>query len=198
MSKKQQTIDTYNATAERMSEKFKSQGARVSDINETFALCGKENPIVLEIGCGSGRDAAEICKRTNSYLGVDISEEFIKIAQRDVPNGKFIVADIENFEFPTKLDIVFAFASLLHVPKESLRAILKKTFDALNTGGVIRISLKYADFYQESTKRDEFGIRTYYLYSQEDLRELLAGFSIIKEDVSEIRDQMWLEILAQK
>ena len=34
------------------------------DLEETFNLVGKKNPKVLEIGCGNGRDAREIIKRT--------------------------------------------------------------------------------------------------------------------------------------
>ena len=88
---------------------------RVSDIDETFNLFSKSNPSVLEIGCGNGRDAAEICKRTNKYLGLDIAEKFIEIARQKVPQGRFEIADVETYDFPQNLDIVFAFASPLRV-----------------------------------------------------------------------------------
>lgn len=198
MNKKEQTVATYNATALSMAKKFHNLGARTSDISETFKLIDKKNPVVFEIGCGSGRDAAEICKYTKNYLGIDISEKFVEIARKEAPEGLFKVADVENYTFPQELDIIFAFASLLHVPKESLRKVLKQGYEALNTGGVIRISLKYSDTYQEVTKEDEFGIRTYFFYSQTDMRELLEKFTIIKNEINDLRGQKWLEILAKK
>ncbi|MEK7586094.1 MAG: methyltransferase domain-containing protein [Patescibacteria group bacterium] len=198
MNKKQQTIDTYNLTADNMAEKFDNLGARVEDIDETFKLVPKENPSVLEIGCGNGRDAKEIVKRTNNYLGIDVALKFIEIAKENVPEGKFEVADIENYTFPKNLDIAFAFASLIHVPKDSFEKVLRELYSALNTGGVARLSMKYSEVYKEIEKEDEFGIRTYYLYSKEDIERFAGNFNIIKNETNELRGQTWLEVLLQK
>jgi SAM-dependent methyltransferase len=198
MDKKNQTIHTYNESAISLAKKFDELGARISDIEETFALIQKGNPFVLEIGCGNGRDAVEITKRTNNYLGIDISEKLIELAKQKVPNANFQVADIETFTFPGDLDMVFAFASLIHVPKEALARILIEAGMALSENGVIRLSMKYADTYSETTKEDEFGIRTYYLYSKGDIEEVASGFKIIKSELNDLRGQMWLEIILQK
>ncbi len=152
MDNKTQTIDTYNESAQSLAEKFDSLGARVDDINGTFVLIQKDNPMVLEIGCGNARDAEEVLKHTNNYLGVDVSAKLIELAKQKVPNGHFIIADAEEYILPTDLDIVFAFASLIHVPKESLQKICKAILASLNQGGAFRLSLKYAEEYMESTK----------------------------------------------
>jgi SAM-dependent methyltransferase len=196
--KKQQTINTYNKTASLMAEKFNGLGVRVGDIKETFELISKINPFVLEIGCGNGRDATEIIKYTNNYIGLDIADKFIEIAKENVPNGKFEVADIENYIFPNNLDVVFAFASLIHVQKDNLRMIFKNIYNSLNKNGVVRISMKYSDIYKEVVKEDEFGIRTYYFYSDEDIKELAKDFLVIKSERNELRNQIWLEVLLQK
>ena len=198
MNKKEQTVNTYNASAEALANKFDSQGARIKDIETTLAFIKKDNPKVLEIGCGNGRDAQEICKRTNNYIGIDISEKLVELARQKVPLATFEVVDIETFEFPKELDVIFAFASLIHVQKNELREILAKALSTLNSGGVFLLSMKYADTYQESTKEDEFGVRTYYLYSQEDIKELAIGFTILKNELYDLRGQMWLEVLLQK
>jgi trans-aconitate methyltransferase len=198
MDKKRQTIDTYNTSAQALAEKFDRWGARLSDIDETFALIKKENPSVLEIGCGNGRDAAEIAKRTPNYLGIDISEKLIELAREKVPTTKFEVADIETYIVPRNLDIVFAFASLIHVPKSNFQRILMQMLAALNPGGAVRLSMKWNAGYIETTKDDEFGTRTYYLYSQEDIAEMAVGFTILKSELSDLRRQKWLELLLQK
>lgn len=198
MDNKTQTINTYNDSAQSLADKFDNLGARVSDIIETFTLVNKDNPRVLEIGCGNGRDAQEILKHTNNYLGVDVSEKLIELAKQKVPSGQFIVTDIEEYSLPTELDIIFAFASLIHVAKESLQNIFNDIFASLNQGGVFRLSLKYADEYVESIKTDEFGTRTYYLYSDNDIKEMAQGFTIVKSEVGGLRGQMWLEVLMQK
>lgn len=195
MDKKQQTIDTYNRSASQMAIKFNNIGARVEDIEEVFALIKKANPFVLEIGCGNGRDATEIVKRTNNYLGVDIAEEFIKIARENVPQGRFEVRDIEAYDLPEGLDIVFAFASLIHTPKEKLMKIIDKIYNSLNTDGIVFLSMKYSDQYSEVIKEDEFGSRTFYLYSKKDVEELGKDFHILRNDVSHLRGQEWLKTI---
>ena len=198
MDKKVQTVETYNKSAKALADKFDTLGARISDIEETFALVKKENPKVLEIGCGNGRDAAEVLKRTNYYLGVDISKELIRLAKEKVPGADFEVADIASFVFPKALDIVFAFASLIHVTKEEFVDILEKLYDSINTGGVIRISLKCSPVYKEVTEDGDFGVRTYHYYSEQDIQELAKDFSILKSEVLERGGVTWLEVILQK
>lgn len=198
MDKKIQTINTYNNSAQSLAKKFDSLGARTIDIKETLELVKIINPRVLEIGCGNGRDAEEIVKFTNNYTGIDISEKLIELSHQKVPKGNFEVADIENYKFGEELDVIFAFASLIHVPREGLQKILADAHLVLNDNGVIRLSMKYADNYKEIIKEDEFGIRTYYLYSKNDIEKLTNGFVILKNELNDLRGQKWLEIILQK
>lgn len=77
-------------------------GARVGDIEQVFSYIQKSSPKVIEIGCGNGRDAREILTHTSEYLGIDVSGGMIRLAKEDLPEAheKFIVADVESFEFP--------------------------------------------------------------------------------------------------
>jgi len=198
MDKKQQTAENYNKGAESFAKKFDDLGARVSDIKEMFEIVNKNNPKVLEIGCVNGRDAKEVLKYTSDYLGIDISGELIKIARRNIPQANFQIADAETFEFPANLDIIFAFASLIHVNKKNLKNILEKSFHSLNHSGIIWLSMKYAENYKEITKEDEFGKRTFYFYSDKDITEIAGKFSIIKDEIHDVRGQKWLDIVLQK
>lgn len=198
MDHKAETIDTYNKSADALARKFDSQGARTEDINYVFSFCSKGNPSVLEVGCGNGRDAEEICKRTNDYEGVDISEGLLSLAKKRLPERSFTLADIETFAFPSNVDIVFAFASLIHVPQESFARILQRVFSSLNNQGLIFISLKHSPEYQEITKMDEFGTRTYWHYSQGDIEKIAHKFSILSVSIKDVRGQAWMDVLLQK
>jgi trans-aconitate methyltransferase len=198
MDKKTQTVATYNTSAQALADKFDTLGARKSDIYEIFMSIETNEPIVLEIGCGNGRDAENIFTYSHNYTGIDISEKLIELAQKKVPRAKFEVADIESYVFPKKYDVVFAFASLIHVPENSLGKILDKIFEALNQGGVVRLSLKHNKVYAEETKQDEFGIRTYYYYSQKNIQEMTTRFEVVSSELNELRDQIWLEITLRK
>lgn len=190
-----QTVDTYNNAAGAMAEKFNSQGARVDDVELAFAFVAKKEPRVFEIGCGNGRDAKEILKRTRSYLGIDISEEMIEIAKKHNPKGRFMVEDVEEFEFP-EADIIFAFASLLHSDKNAVRKIFQKAYQKLADDGIFFVSLKLGE-YREETRTDEFGTRTYYYYTAELIKELAPEFKVVYEDTQELREK-WFTLILQK
>ncbi len=198
MEKKEQTIQTYNKSAGAMAKKFNDIGVRTEDIKRGFSLVKKDNPKIIEIGCGNGREAKEILKYTNDYLGIDISGEFIKIAKRENPGGDFEVADVEDFSFPKNVDIVFSFASLLHSDKDNVKRVLDRAYESLNNEGIFYISLKYGN-YSEKTVEDEFGIRTYYFYTPELIKELAGNrYKDVYTDRQDLRGEKWFTVVLKK
>jgi len=132
-------------------------------------------------------------------LGIDISNKLIKLAKEKNPLGKFEIHDIEDYLLPNNLDIIFAFASLIHVPKDSLERIFERAHTSLNPNGVMHISMKSSGVYQETTKTDEFGTRTYYLYSAHDIESINGKmFDVLKLEEAVRNDQSWLEVTLQK
>ena len=61
---------------------------------------------VLDVGCGYGR----LCEIFNpdKYLGIDFSEEMIKLANKKFPQYKFEVQDKLTYVPEKKFDIIFA------------------------------------------------------------------------------------------
>lgn len=200
MNDRQRTIDTYNKSAEELAAYFQGIGARKQDINKAFELMGsKENPLVIEIGCGDGRDAAEITKRTNNYVGFDISEGMIKVAKRNLPKAQFEVSDAMDFIFPHDTDLVFAFASILHLDKEELSILFQRIEKVLKPGGIIYISTKYMPEYTSSIKKDTHGERLFYFYNSDLIKEIAGkNFSSAAEDRQLIGSTNWLTIALRK
>lgn len=201
MNHKQTTINTYNKSARPLAEYFRGIGSRNKDIDIATKLAGRVNPKVLEIGCGDGRDAKEIIKKTNDYIGFDISEKLIEMARHDVPDTKFEVADAISYEYPHNLDVVFAFASLLHLNKQDIKLVLKKVHTALKSGGIFYISLKHSDVYREEIKNDQFGSRMFYFYNPELIKELAGpGYKVVSSssDFKSANKTKWFEIALQK
>ncbi len=176
---------TYDIAAERMAEKFRAMGPRTADIEKIFSFVRKENASILEIGCGDGRDASEFVKRTSQYVGIDYSEGMLRLAREYVPGADFRLANVSEFEFPNDLDAIVAFASLLHLPPENIRNIVRKGYEALNAGGVFCISLKAGN--GSETKTDEFGTRTYYYYEPEDILSFIPYEIPHETETSEVR-----------
>jgi len=198
MNTKQETVETYNRTASQMAEKFRGIGARISDIKKAFSIINKSKPSVLEIGCGDGRDANEIIKYTDKYLGIDISASMIELAQAHVAEAAFEIADVETYTFPVGLDIIFSFASLLHSDKDAVTDILHRAYSNLNQNGIFFISLKREN-YQSKVKEDEFGTRTFYFYQPTDIKGILDNkYKVIFEEEQSFLNQDWFTIILQK
>lgn len=194
------TAETYNRSAAELAEHFERIDPRTEDINLVFDLLGNpENPRIVEIGCGDGRDAQEIASRTNDYLGFDISNSFIEMAQQKVPEARFVVADAANFEFPPNVDAIFAFASLLHLSREEVQDIFSRAHNALSPGGIFYSSLKYSPNYFGEIKKDRFGERLFYFYNDELIKDLAGdGYQVAKSWHKTLSDTEWLEIALRK
>ena len=197
---KQITTNTYNRNAKDFAEYFQGIGPRIEDIDRAFNLAGNQkNAKVVEIGCGDGRDAEEIVKRTKNYTGFDISEELIKLAKIRLSKTQFEVADATSYKYPASLDIVFAFASLLHLNKEDVKAVLNKVQIALKPGGIFYISLKYAPSYQNKLKKSWIGRRMFYLYNPKLIKKLAgSGYQSVYENKGTIGKTEWFEIALKK
>ena len=81
-------------------------------------LEGKRN--YLEVGCGNGAAARHIAGTYHlNVTGVDIDQEQIQLAQRDIghiPNIRFFVVDGTNLPFEdSEFDIVLSFGVMHHI-----------------------------------------------------------------------------------
>ncbi|HEY1064203.1 MAG TPA: class I SAM-dependent methyltransferase [Candidatus Saccharimonadales bacterium] len=200
MSWHEKTVETYNQSAAQLAEYFKGIGARTDDIELALSLANNPSAArVVEIGCGDGRDAAEIVTRVGWYEGFDPSEALLDLARQKVPTGNFVKADALTYDYPDNLDVVFAFASLLHVSRGDVPAVFQKIGRALRPGGIAFVSLKERSEYAEEAKADQFGERMFYYYSPALLKELAGtAFSAVFEDHQHIGSTDWFTLALQK
>jgi SAM-dependent methyltransferase len=171
-----QTIETYDQSAGELAKYFSGIDPRISDIERALTLCGGDvaGTRVVEIGCGNGRDAEHIIRRVGWYEGCDPSRGLLELARTALPMANFRLADALSYRYPMDIDVVIAFASLLHVDRIDLAAVCQKVERALRSGGIFYLSLKERPEYGVSVKRDQFGSRTFYFYNP-DLVAQIAG-----------------------
>ncbi|MFA6594137.1 MAG: class I SAM-dependent methyltransferase [Candidatus Buchananbacteria bacterium] len=115
-----------------------------------FAKYVRPGGKVLDIGCGNGRMAEIFADSKAGYLGIDNSEELIKIARerfKDKPWAKFEVGDMLELESRNpayrsgrlkveSYDLVLLVAVLHHLPSKKLRLqTLENIFSILKPGG---------------------------------------------------------------
>ncbi|MCK4790935.1 MAG: glycosyltransferase, partial [Desulfobacteraceae bacterium] len=73
-------------------------------IRKYFQFTIPENSSVAEIGCGTGDLLQQV--RPGRGLGIDFSEEMIRIAKEKYPNLEFMQADAEDMEISEKFDYI--------------------------------------------------------------------------------------------
>ncbi|HUD07287.1 MAG TPA: class I SAM-dependent methyltransferase [Candidatus Saccharimonadales bacterium] len=195
-----QTIKTYDSSAQALAKYFKGIGARVDDIELGLKLAGADNTArAVEIGCGDGRDAIEIVKRVGWYEGFDPSKGLLEIAEKNLPSTSFVVADALTYHYPQNVDVIFAFASLLHANKTDLPKVFEKAAQSLRSGGVFYISLKERETYTEEAKKDEYGERMFYYYNIDLIRELAgSSFTTVHEAHQKIGKTDWFTIALKR
>ncbi len=168
-----------------------------------FADVLGKGALMLDVGCGSGRDASYLTKKGLNVTGIDFSKELIKIAKNKEPKAKFFVMDFERIRFPKKaFNGVWAHASLLHVPKQRLLAVLQKIYAILKEGGLFFVSFRVGEGECFTTeKRGSAQLQRFYAYYQpEEIHTLLkkAEFRDITDEFDTIETGEWVVFFARR
>lgn len=89
---------------------------------------------VLELGCGGGRDAAELAAQGFSVDATDGSEAMVEAARmlRGIAARRML---FEELDAVAAYDAVWAQACLIHVPRAELPRVLSAVCRALRPGG---------------------------------------------------------------
>ena len=116
----------------------------------------------LDLGCGTGRHAtAELVAAGLTVTGVDASIRSIEVARRELPAARFIVADMATLAFPAEsFDVVTAFYSIIHLPKDEHGRLLRRIARWLRPGGgfVANLGTSGGDSYED----DWLGVPMYW------------------------------------
>ena len=94
--------------------------------------------IILDIGCGNGRDSIFFSKKGFRVFAFDQSETSIKLLKNNhKTNPLFSIADINNFNF-SDYDINVAYARfLLHaISEQTFERLFDNVYDLLPKGGL--------------------------------------------------------------
>ena len=150
---------------------------------EKFAktLHGK---IVLDAGCGGGRDIPAFLKKGYQVEGIDFSSETIKRCREQFPEAKFFDGDIRKMDLPDKkYDGLWASASILNLKKADVPKALSEFKRVLKKGGTLYISVKEGS--GQKMIPDQAGKRLFSFFSENELAELVikTGFKILYKEV---------------
>jgi SAM-dependent methyltransferase len=149
---------------------------------------------VLELGCGTGNDAARLAGEGYSVTGVDVSGEAIGRAQaRFGSMARFLTADVTlRLPFPDgSFDAVMSNVALHMFPDEVTRAVFAQVGRLVRAGGLfvfhvnslqdrpLRARSLPARELEPDYVAEESG-QTVRFFSEAYLRELLAGWQQVQ------------------
>ena len=191
------TLDYYNKNA----KKFISGTISVDFGIVQNRFLNKLHPgaEILDYGCGSGRDTKYFLEQGCKVTAIDGSRELCKLASEytGIPVKHMLFQDLDEKE---AYDGIWACSSILHVPTNELRDIIKKMENALRAHGIIYTSFKYGTFEGERNGR-YFTDMTEETFAKliQDMDELEIEEQWITSDVRPGRgEEKWLNLILRK
>lgn len=102
---------------------------------------------VLELGCGTSTLLLSLAPRVQEVVGIDISSEGLKIAERhkaesNIPNARFVKADCRNVPYTNEFDVVYSAGLIEHFFEQDID-VVRQHLKALKPGGVAIMSVPY-------------------------------------------------------
>jgi SAM-dependent methyltransferase len=104
---------------------FKDYAAEVDVVSSLLRRLNPDCRTVLDVGCGTGEHARLLTDRGFAVDGIDIEPAFVRIASGKNPSGRFVAADMSDFQLPTRYDALlclFSSIGYLRTPERVTRA----------------------------------------------------------------------------
>jgi SAM-dependent methyltransferase len=160
---------------------------------------GSARPLILDLGCGAGRDTAWLEDHGAQVFGADLSRGMLKEA-RDRARGPLCQLDMRFIPYQAEMfDAVWCQAALLHIPKVLVPVVLDEIKRVLKPGGLLHVSVQQGDHEGIETRTYEPEERYYAHYHLDEFNSLIkaARFSIVDNGLSEAR-RLFIWVLARK
>jgi len=173
--------------------------ADMQEARKRFTDCLSVHAAILDFGCGSGRDTRAFMDAGLLVDAVDGSEELCIRASEytgiTVQHMMFDELDVQD-----RYDGIWACASLLHLPKKELTAVLRKIEAALRKNGVLYASFKYGDFegIRDGRYFTDFTEESLAAFWKESTSMHIFDVWISQDVRSDRMENQWLNLLARR
>ena len=192
-----ETIDYYNNNAE--SFVTSTEQLDMSALYAEFLTRVIAPGHILDAGCGSGRDAWHFKQQGFTVSAFDASNEMANIASQRLGQPVQTLT-FEQLNEQNKYDGIWCCASLLHVARPQLPAVLTRLQQAMKPGAVLYLSFKYGDGEREVNGRRFTDMNEVQLAAVlSDVAGLILNkVWLTKDQRKERSDETWLNALMSK
>jgi 2-polyprenyl-3-methyl-5-hydroxy-6-metoxy-1,4-benzoquinol methylase len=197
LSSSEKTIEYYNQHAAAFTEN--TVGADMTSIREAFLSKVKDGGLILDFGCGSGRDSKAFLEKGYQVEMLDGSEELCKAAE-ELTGHPVILKTFQDYVPNSQFDGIWACSSLLHLDKDELSSVIEKLSSALKPSGYFYMSFKKGTFSGERRGRYFTDL------TEDEMRGIIANIQGLKIDEMFITDDVrpgrsnekWLNVFATR
>ena len=104
----------------------------------------------LDFGCGVGRVALPIARRSGRVVGVDISDGMLEEGRRnaasfEITNIEFVKADDDLSRVSGQFDFIHSFVVFQHIKPDKGMRLVKRLIDRLSENGIGALHFQYAN-----------------------------------------------------
>lgn len=177
----------YDLTAKRTADEWYQEEILKPTIQDFVSLL-PEHPRILDLGCGPGHESMRLESTGADVLGIDFSEECIRIARERCPRCQFDVLDFRHLDLRYgEFQGVFACASLIHIDQETLPDVIRRIRNVLAHNGYFIMMVQDGQGINESKSLLEVDgrelQRTVHCYTKENLISVSSevGLKFIRE-----------------
>lgn len=135
-----QTNDYYQKNAQEFFQQTLAVDMEL--LRSRFLAHVPKSGIILDAGCGSGRDAKAFIDSGYQVKAFDAAPTLARLAENYI-GQKVDVLSFQNLAVDEEFDGVWACASILHVPLDDLSDVFLRIFRSLKPNGTLYASFKY-------------------------------------------------------
>lgn len=199
------TVKAYNKTTRQY---LKSNPGRSTFWINEFNYFSKlmKNGKVIDIGCGPGFDSLLFTKNGYKYIGIDASDEFLKVARKLNSKAEFYLMDFNHLKFPEKsFEGFWACASLQHAKRAKIGSVLDQIWGILKPGGIgfIVVKERNGGTKEENVFDPRYNTKRYFaFYDLPEFKTILkkSGFKVLKSEKLNYKSttRSWMSFFVKK
>ncbi|MBN1978843.1 MAG: class I SAM-dependent methyltransferase [Anaerolineae bacterium] len=166
---------------------------------EQFLGITRPGALILDLGCGAGRDMAWFESQGATVVGSDLSAGMLAQARLRA-RGNLVQADMRRLPFQTGcFRGVWCCAAILHLPKADAPRALAETHRILSPGGALFLAVQegMGEGWERTTRYGEPIERFFARYRAEEMTALLVegDFALRDHTANSAGSRHWLNFM---